>query len=193
MRVFFAAVLAALLVGCAAHKPVVVPPKKTPNQLVGTKTEVPVLRLYEVLPDATEKKTLRGILSKELITKDTAFDWYAANLKYFKPNADAVTQVREKAEKISIIIFGGTWCHDTQQLLPKYFATLDAAAFPENKLTIIGVDRNKTTVGDLHKVFNITNVPTLIVMKEGKEVGRIVEFGKTALVDQELGTMLHDL
>ena len=168
------------LAGCAETK------KITPGP-------VAALKLYETLPDATEKKTLRGILTKDQITADTAFNWYAENLKYFKPDADAVKNIQAKADKISIVIFGGTWCHDTQQLLPKYLATLQAAGFPDNRLTLIGVDRAKTTVGDLQKPFNITNVPTVIVMKEGKEVGRIIEYGKTALVDKELGELVKGI
>lgn len=175
MRVFFAAGIA-LLCSCASQKK-------------ATATIEP-LKLYEVIPDAKEKKTLRGILTKDLITKDTAFGWYADNLKYFHPDSTVVQAIRLKADQIELVLFCGTWCHDSQQLLPKYLATLEAANFPEDKLTIIGVDRPKTTLGNLHKIFHLASVPTMIVMKDGKEVDRIVEYGKTALVDKELGEIV---
>ncbi len=57
----------------------------------------------------------------------------------------------------------------------------------------MAVDRSRKPVGNLQKPFNITNVPTLIVMKEGKEQGRIVEYGKTGLADKELGEMLNGM
>ncbi len=153
------------------------------------KTE-PEVKLFEVLKDRDGSKMLKGILFKEQITQDTSFPWYAQNVKLTKPNADAVTALAAKADKISIVIFGGTWCEDTHQLLPKYLSLLQAAQFPDDRLILVAVDRAKTTVANLHKVFNVANVPTCIVLKDGKEVGRIVEFGKTTFVDKELGEMV---
>ena len=150
----------------------------------------PTLRLYEILKDRDSSKMLKGIVTKEQITQDTAFSWYGTNLKIFKPNTEAMSAVKAKADKISIIIFGGTWCEDTHQLLPKYLSVLEGAQFPEDRLMLVAVDRKKTTIGNLHETFNITNVPTCIIMKDGKEVGRIVEYGKTGLVDKELGDMV---
>lgn len=178
---FFAFVFVAFsTTACSNSKKAMV----TPDQPLAT---------YEVLKDNDGSKMLKGIVTKDQITQDTSFHWYADNLKFFKPDADAIAAVKAKAEKISIVIFGGTWCHDTQNLLPKYLSLLDAAQFPASQLTLIAVDRAKTTIGNIQKPFNITNVPTAIVMKDGKEVGRIIEYGKTALVDKELGAIIASI
>jgi thiol-disulfide isomerase/thioredoxin len=149
------------------------------------------LKTYEELKDRDGGKMLRGIVTKEQITQDTAFHWYADNLKTYTPDAATVAALKAKASGISLVIFGGTWCHDTQNILPKYFSVLDAAGFPQDKVTLVIVDRAKTTIGNLQTPFHITNVPTLIIMKDGKEQGRIVEYGKTGLADKELGEMLN--
>ena len=39
---------------------------------------------------------------------------------------------------------------------------------------------------------NITNVPTIIVMKNGKEIGRVVEYGKTGKWDKELAEIVSN-
>ena len=57
----------------------------------------------------------------------------------------------------------------------------------------IGVDRDKKTLSHLCEALNVTNVPTIIVMKNGKEVGRVIEFGKYGLFDMELGEILKTL
>jgi len=158
-----------------------------PAQIVNTE---PPVKLYETLKDTDGSKMLKGILFKEQVTQDTAFGWYAQNVKLTKPGVEAIAAIAAKADKISLIIFGGTWCEDTHQLLPKYLSLLEAAKFPDSRLTLVAVDRAKTTFGNLHRQFNITNVPTCIVMKDGKEVGRITEFGKTTFVDKELGEMV---
>ncbi len=37
----------------------------------------------------------------------------------------------------------------------------------------------------------ITNVPTIIVLKNGKEVGRVVEYGASGKWDEELASLLN--
>lgn len=145
------------------------------------------LQLNTTKPDEEEKKFLYGIVTRNQIINDTSFTWYAENSKYAKPAADVVDAIKAGKDKVSLVLFVGTWCHDTQQLLPKYFKSLEAAGFPDERLTIFATDRNKETISNMHKVFAVINVPTIIVMQEGKEVGRVSEFGETGLVDKELG------
>jgi hypothetical protein len=42
----------------------------------------------------------------------------------------------------------------------------------------------------LSEALGVVNVPTIIVMKEGKEIGRVVEYGKTGVWDKELGEII---
>jgi thiol-disulfide isomerase/thioredoxin len=179
-QAFVSVVLILCLIACGSAKQVVT-------------SQATPLNLFESLPDSTEKKTLYGILEKEQITQDTAFGWYETNLKYFKADSTTVQTIRSKKENIHLLLFCGTWCHDSQQLVPKYFTTLQAANFPDDQLTIVGMDRNKKTIAQLEHTFNVTNVPTMIVMQNGKEVGRIVEYGKTTFVDKELGELIATL
>jgi hypothetical protein len=53
------------------------------------------------------------------------------------------------------------------------------------------VDRNKKTVGRLSEALNVTLVPTILVFKNGKELGRVVEFGKYGMFDKELAEILR--
>jgi thiol-disulfide isomerase/thioredoxin len=150
-------------------------------------------KLYAEAKDRDSTKMLLGFVDRAQITNDTAFGWYANTLKYFKPNAEAVSTIKGKTDSMYILLFAGTWCEDSQQILPKYLSTLDAAGLPADRVTIIATDRAKTTVANLHKTFGITNVPTLIMLKQGKEVGRIVEYGSTALMDKELAALAEKM
>jgi thiol-disulfide isomerase/thioredoxin len=144
---------------------------------------------YEVTKEGPTK-ILKGIISKDLISKDSSFRWYQDNQQGFKPNADAVAALKSKGSDLEFIVFGGTWCDDTKVLLPKYFNWLEASGFPQEKVTLIGVDRNKKTLSHLAEAMGVINVPTFIVMKNGKEVGRVVEYGKYGQPDKELGEII---
>jgi thiol-disulfide isomerase/thioredoxin len=151
------------------------------------------LTLFEVVSDAEEKKFLKGFITKDQITNDPDFAWYQQNLKYAKANAQYAAIIKEKAYDFQVILFLGTWCHDSQQILPKYFSLLEASEFPDHHMTLIACDRQKTTLANLQRPFKVANVPTLIVMKDGKEVGRIVEFGESGMVDKDLADLVKKL
>lgn len=144
---------------------------------------------YNVVAD-TETKVLKGYINRSVLESDTAFKWFAENMKYGTADVAAVEAFKNNAANFSMVVFGGTWCHDTQNLLPVFYRLIDKSNFPENKITLIAVDRAKTATDDLDKTYHITNVPTFIVMKDGKEIGRVVEYGKEGQIDKELGEIV---
>ncbi|MCU0374937.1 MAG: thioredoxin family protein [Chitinophagaceae bacterium] len=150
-------------------------------------------QLYEVITDTDNKKILKGFIEKKQLSEDADFSWYAETLKYFKPQADAVKAIQEKAGKFQVVLFLGTWCEDSKQLVPKYLATLEAAGIGNDQLTIVGTDRKKQAPANLHKPLGIVNVPTLLVMKDGKELGRIVEYGDGTRADKQLAAIVSGI
>ncbi|MEO6406348.1 MAG: thioredoxin family protein [Ferruginibacter sp.] len=135
-------------------------------------------------------KILNGIVTKYALTNDTSFTWYASNQNAYKPQAAFVNSFEAAKDKYQFVIFGGTWCEDTQFILPKFFKIQEQSGFPDKSISFFAVDRSKHTIGNIDAAFHITNVPTIIVMKDGVEVGRVVEYGKTGQWDKELTDLL---
>jgi len=148
---------------------------------------------YEVLVEQPNEKTLKGIISRQVLLADTTFKWYAEALKGYTVRADAKEALGKQKDSIRLIVFIGTWCEDSHFIIPKLYATTDAAGFPDKNITLIGVDRNKTTLGNLTETLNVKNVPTIIVFKNGKELGRVVEYGKYGMFDKELAEIVSSL
>ena len=152
------------------------------------------VRSYEISTDPNNgEKVLKGLLSRADIENDTAFKWFKDNMKFGQADAAAVAAFKQHARDIQLVVFGGTWCEDTQNLLPVFYRLIDKSGFPDSSITLIGVDRPKTTLYDLHKAFNVTKAPTFIVMKDGKEVGRVEEYGKLGQIDKELGEIVASI
>jgi thiol-disulfide isomerase/thioredoxin len=138
-----------------------------------------------------KETVLNGIITKYAIANnDVLKTWYGANQTSYKPDATVVSAMEAAKGKIQFVIFGGTWCEDTQFILPKFFKLQEQAGITDNAISFYGVDRAKKTLGNLNDAFKITNVPTIIVMKDGKEVGRVVEYGKTGKWDVELAELV---
>ena len=140
-----------------------------------------------------DHKMLVGVINSTLLATDTAFGWFNENSKYGQPDPIAVSIFQLEKRKFTMVIFGGTWCEDTQNLLPKFYQLVNASGYPESQISLIAVDRKKQTINDLNKRFNIINVPTFIVLKEGKEVGRVVEYGKEGDITKELGKIVSGI
>lgn len=144
----------------------------------------------EVTREADGTKIIKGFMSKQELATDSAFTWFAENQKGYTPDQNALQLLRANRDSINIVAFGGTWCGDTKYILPKFFLLADAAGLSPDRVTLLGVDRSKKTIQHFSEAFGITNVPTLIVMKNGKEVGRVVEYGHTGLFDKDLAEIL---
>ncbi|MFZ4056766.1 MAG: thioredoxin family protein [Ferruginibacter sp.] len=149
---------------------------------------------YEVswdLPNHPTVKILKGIINQEVMQKDTSFQWFAANQKSYQPDTAYIQALKKiKNNKMQLIVFGGTWCEDTQFILPRFFKLAELAEITSDKISLLGVDRAKQTLGNLSAAMGITNVPTIIVLKNGKELGRVVEYGKTGQWDKELAELI---
>ena len=147
---------------------------------------------YEISQDPKhqEIKVLRGIINKYLVQNDTSFNWYNSNQKIYSPDTATLNVFERSKGKLQFVIFGGTWCEDTQFVLPRFFKLQEMSGVPDNMISFFGVNREKKSLGNIAEAFGITNVPTIIVMQNGKELGRVVEYGKTGKWDKELADIM---
>jgi thioredoxin-related protein len=61
------------------------------------------------------------------------------------------------------------------------YKILDEANFKPENLEVISVNRSMSTPDGLQKGFNIERIPTIIVYKKGKEIGRFVEYPRKSV------------
>ena len=144
---------------------------------------------YLVYPDSAHagQKVYKGIISKDIILKDTSFTkWYNDNQKYYTPMPAAVNAMKLSKDSIELLVFMGTWCEDSHFIIPRLFELSETSGFSNDRITLIGTDRYKKTLSHLSEALNVNNVPTIMIMKKGKELGRIIEYGKTGMFEKDL-------
>ena len=118
---------------------------------------------------------LVGKQSKAELLKPPYTLWYNPNNENYKPNAATIAELKKHIEGVSVTLFMGTWCEDSQQQVPAFYKILEELKFESSAVTLIAMDKSKTTPEQFEKGLNITNVPTFIFYKSGKELYRIVE------------------
>lgn len=147
-------------------------------------------QLYDVIADRDNSKMFRGFITESILKTDSSCKWYSEAQDIYTPKEKVVSTVKQNKDSISFLIFLGTWCEDSHYVVPRIMKILDAAAFPKDKITFVAVDRNKKDLTHLAETLHITNVPTIIAYKNGKELGRVVEYGATGRFDEEVAALL---
>lgn len=159
-------------------------------------SELPLSTYYLITDADTHEKIMVGAVTKADIASEPTFDWYAkARQAYQSPDPLLIRALEESEDDLYFIIFGGTWCEDTQDIVPRFFKAQEISGFPEDKIVFFALDRFKKMAFTLPEAFHVTHTPTFIVMKGGKEAGRLVEYGKIGNWEVELAEIVkggHD-
>ncbi|MFM8913396.1 MAG: tetratricopeptide repeat protein [Flammeovirgaceae bacterium] len=140
-----------------------------------------LLTILSVKLQAQETPNLLGVCQLSQLEKEPYANWYQPNFKAYLPNDQVISALKKaNPSQYTMKIFFGSWCGDTKRELPKMAKILERLSFPQKNLTLIGVnnsiDAYKQSPQREEAGLNIYRVPTFIIYKNDKEVGRIVEY-----------------
>ncbi len=121
-------------------------------------------------------------LTKEVLVGETtraaieaAPEWGASEAES-QPDPEASKALAAVPPGAEVTVFLGTWCGDSRREVPRFWKAIDlAGADVPFAIHYIGVDRQKKEPSAPVTNNDIRYVPTFIVYREGREVGRIVE------------------
>ncbi len=112
--------------------------------------------------------------------------YYKKEFENYKANQSVLKQLKEKLDAYKIQIVLGTWCHDSKVQVPRFMRILDDINY-KGDVEFICVDRKKEAPEIKVSELAIQRVPTFIIYKKKKEVGRIIETPKQTLEEDLLG------
>lgn len=138
----------------------------------------------------TSKMELNGITKQADLTGNKIITWFDDEYKNYVPNQLVINSIKPLKNEIKVLVVAGSWCGDTQRELPRFFKIINSIGVPNNQIEMIMVDENKKTAAFNISVIQVTNIPTFIFFKDGKELGRIIEKPQTTLED-DLAKMLQ--
>jgi hypothetical protein len=131
-------------------------------------------------PAAPSSQELVGAITRDEVEAAVPA-WVQAGVEA-KPDLDAARALLAVAPGAEVTILLGTWCSDSRREISRLWRALDAigdagsgAGSLPFSLTYIGVDEAKQQPAAAVAAAGLQYVPTLIVRRHGREVGRIVE------------------
>jgi hypothetical protein len=111
------------------------------------------------------------------------FKWFQNGYKAYHPDISSIRKLKESLPSYRIIIFAGIWCTDTQRLLPEFYKTIDEAGYSRDNTTLYLVDHKIHSPEKLEDTYHVKSIPAFIILKDEKEIARIVENPKTTIED----------
>lgn len=169
--VFLFAIL--LVISCKSNDK-----KEVPEEIV-EETVASVMGKAEnlLVPDEEDGgEMLLGPIDRNGLQMEPFKSWYVENDSLHTVDTTLVANIKPLLKSLKIKVFMGSWCEDSQKLVPALFKVLDAASFNYTNLEMIAVDHDKKTPDGLENGYDIEYVPTVIISENGKELNRIVEY-----------------
>jgi thiol-disulfide isomerase/thioredoxin len=80
-----------------------------------------------------------------------------------------------KDDDINVVVFFGTWCHDSKRELPKALKIFNKIGMNDENIELIAVGLDKKEPLGRAAKLNLMYTPTLIFFRGSKEIGRIIE------------------
>lgn len=147
---------------------------------------------YDILKDEkTGGQLYKGQITFDDLASERAFDWYQSGSAY-KPNEEAIAYLSQHLSDYDVTTVMGTWCDDSHMWVPKLNRVLTAANYPMMRHAMYALDRDKKGKNGEEQQYKVTMVPTIILSRDGKEVGRIVEAPKKSIEADLVGLIKAD-
>jgi len=131
------------------------------------------------------------ITRAELQARQPIYERRAAD---YTPDPAALRALSAINAPVTVIAFFGTWCSVCKHVVPALLATVDQSENEQITVELVGLDENVSQPAELIERHAIYTTPTLVILRDGTEVGRIesepqmaVEWDLVDILDADRG------
>jgi len=137
----------------------------------------------------TPKADMTGPVTRAEIDAQK-FDWMGKGMAEAKKDLATkkkeVETLKKALKNVDVEVFFGSWCGDTHEHLPVFLALMDAAKANGPKSTLLVARDRKKNTGSYKDTRGIERLPTFVFLKDGKEIGRIIETPTKSILEDTL-------
>jgi thiol-disulfide isomerase/thioredoxin len=169
---------AALIVACGTQEKAVT---ATATETASIQEEVMENAKQESIYGQVLNGNLHGLQNKASFMQAPYSNWFVSGYDSYTPNAEVAAQLKKAMKGVTVKAFMGTWCGDSQRETPHFYKLMEIADVKEKSITMVSVDRSKSQPVNLVAGNDISRVPTFIFYKDGKELGRYVEYARESM------------
>ena len=138
------------------------------------------------LGDTTAESSTLGVSHNvpELLVGDTStVQLFDAHPRFAQGYEAFGAKVLKLPDEVSVLLFFGTWCHDSEREVPRLVKLLETAGLSEDKLTLIALDYRKREPEVERGNLMFALPRPLFFCEPGKRWGAVVERPNTSLYE----------
>ena len=124
---------------------------------------------------------LLGKITCKELQEEPFNEWFVESFNNHTLDSTRIDSIKPLLKNVSIKVFMGTWCEDSQREVPALQKILEAADYKEDQVEMIAVTHDKDAPQEFEKDYELEYVPTIIFFKDGAEMNRIVEYPQETL------------
>lgn len=128
-------------------------------------------------------RQLTGKIEMKQLTSDSAFAWFYTGVNRYDANANMVNYIKTNKDKIQLVALVNTTDDASKKLLPAFYKVMILASVPEESIHLYGADNSGNTGNTVADGYKVKRVPVILVMRDGKEEGRISGSPKQTVED----------
>ena len=121
---------------------------------------------------AQEANLTGPVTEKQILENDRIYEIY---IDRYTPDSVAIDYLMNIKEPVKLMVFLGSWCRESKKYMPRLMKTLRETDSEKIDVEYIGADAQKKYPESFLNMHQIKYIPTVVVLKADKEIGRIVE------------------
>lgn len=125
--------------------------------------------------------TVTGWVEKSMFLTDPGHAGFRARYDTVRVDENLTGMIHSLSEGVEVLVFYGPWCGDSKVQVPLFLRIAEKAGIPDGRIRYYALNRSKSSPDALEKRYAIERVPTFIFLRDGKEIGRVVESPRTTL------------
>ncbi len=125
--------------------------------------------------------TVTGWVDKTIFLTDPGHAEFRARYDSAGVDENLTGMIRSLSSGVDVLVFYGSWCSDSKKQVPVFLRIAEKSGIPDQRIRYYALDRSKKSRDGLSEQYAIERVPTFIFLREGKEIGRVVETPRTTL------------
>jgi len=148
-------------------------------------------RNFKIMHDPESGEPLyRGQITFTDLARMNVFE-LEKKAQQYRPDISVMKPLKPLLDSCQVVVFLGTWCADSRQLVPQLYQVLRDLHYPFQTIPIYALDRHKASGIGKETEYKVQLVPSIILYKEGREVGRITESIQSKNIETDLLNILR--
>ncbi len=122
-----------------------------------------------------------GWVEKSIFLTDPGHAGFRAHYDTVRVDENLAGMIHSLSEGVEVLVFYGSWCGDSRVQVPLFLRIAEKSGIPDKRIRYYALDRSKSSPDGLESRYAIERVPTFIFLRDGNEIGRVVESPRTTL------------